>query len=310
MSMFAWVPGLLPGVVILRSFPAPTRDLQGCLQHSRRMEVPMSSTTGPTADEMAQAEALPQLDASSLVDGERLEAEVKEMYRHVAREEEADLHFEVGRGLAERLGYIPELLDAIPAEAVASFAGVGHHLDLAALRPGEAVLDLGSGSGTDVFCSAVLVGESGRVVGVDFTDAQLEKAAALRDRHGFGQIELVESRIEALPFDDATFDAVISNGVINLSLLKGRVFAEAARVLRPGGRLAIADIVSGRPLKERTRRDVELWAACIAGAIPRSSYIEAIEAQGLELEVIRPNDYRFLFERALDACSTYDVESI
>jgi arsenite methyltransferase len=253
---------------------------------------------------------LPQLDASSLVDGERLEAEVKAMYRRVAREEEAELHFEVGRGLAEYLGYPDELLDAIPAEALASFAGVGHHLDLAALQPGETVLDLGSGSGTDVFCAAILVGESGHVVGVDITDEQLEKAARLRDERGFSQVELVEAHIEELPFEDASFDAVLSNGVINLSLLKGRVFAEAARVLRPGGRLAIADIVSGRALKERTRRNVDLWAACIAGAIPRSNYLKAIEAQGLQVEEVRKNDYRFISERALDACSTYEVESI
>jgi SAM-dependent methyltransferase len=259
-------------------------------------------------NEMTQARTLPQLDASSLVDGERLEAAVKDMYRHVARGEDSELHFEVGRDLAEHLGYAPGLLDAIPAEALASFAGVGHHLDLADLKPGEAVLDLGSGSGTDVYCSAVLVGESGRVVGVDMTDEQLAKAARLRD--GFPQVELVESRIEALPFDDASFDAVISNGVINLSLLKGKVFAEAARVLRPGGRLAIADIVSGHALKERTRRNVELWAACIAGAIPRASYVEAIEAQGLQVRAARTNDYRFISERALDACSTYEVESI
>ena len=236
----------------------------------------MSSSTGSAADELAHAETLPQLDASSLVDGERLEAEVKDMYRHVAREEQADLHFELGRGLAEHLGYRAELLDAIPAEAVASFAGVGHHLDLAALQPGETVLDLGSGSGTDVFCAAVLVGESGRVVGVDITDEQLAKAARLRDRDGFTQVELVESHIEELPFEDASFDAVLSNGVINLSPFKGRVFAEAARVLRPGGRLAITDIVSGRALKERTRRNVDLWAACIAGAIPRKTYLQAI----------------------------------
>jgi arsenite methyltransferase len=270
----------------------------------------MSSGTGPTADEMARAEALPQLDASSLVDGEALDAEVKDVYRHVAREDEAELHFEVGRGLAERLGYSRALLEAIPAEALASFAGVGHHLDLVALRPGESVLDLGSGSGTDVFCAAVLVGESGRVVGVDITDAQLEKAARLRDQGGFSQVELVEAHIEELPFEDATFDVVLSNGVINLSPHKGRVFAEAARVLRPGGRLAIADIVSGRALKERTRRNVELWAACIAGAIPRSNYLSAVEAQGLRVDAVRKNDYRFISERALDACSTYEVESI
>ena len=270
----------------------------------------MSFKIGPTADGMRPAEALPQLDARSFIDGERLAAEVKDMYRHVARGEETELHFEVGRNLAEHLGYAGELLDAIPAEALASFAGVGHHLDLAALQPGQAVLDLGSGSGTDVFCAAVLVGESGHVVGVDITDEQLAKAARLRDREGFSQVRFVEAHIEELPFDDASFDAVLSNGVINLSPAKGRVFAEAARVLRPGGRLAIADIVSGRPLKERTRRNVELWAACIAGAIPRRNYLEAIEAQGLQVREVRKNDYRFISERALDACSTYAVESI
>jgi SAM-dependent methyltransferase len=253
-------------------------------------------------------QAVSQLDASSLVDGTQLETAIKDMYRQVARGEHADLHFEVGRSVAERLGYPGELLDAIPPAALASFAGVGHHLDLAALQPGEAVLDLGSGSGTDAFCAAVMVGESGRVAGVDITGEQLDKARRLRA--GFPQVEFVEARIEELPFEDASFDAVVSNGVINLSPLKHRVFAEAARVLRPGGRLAIADIVSGRALKERTRRNVDLWAACIAGAAPRDSYLAALAANGLELEELRTNDYRFVSERALDACSTYAVESI
>jgi arsenite methyltransferase len=260
----------------------------------------------PTTDPMP--EALPQLDASALVDAERLEAEVKAMYRKVARGDDAALHFEVGRALAEQLGYPPDLLDAIPAEALASFAGVGHHLDLAALRPGEAVLDLGSGSGTDIFCAAVLVGETGRVTGVDMTLEQLAKATGLRD--GFPQVDLIEAHIEDLPFDDASFDAVLSNGVINLSPAKHRVFAEAARVLRPGGRLAIADIVSGRALRERTRRNVDLWAACIAGAIPRRHYVGALEAHGLELVRLRGNDYRFLSARAREACSTYQVQSV
>ena len=261
-------------------------------------------------DEMAHAATLPQADASSLVDAAALEAKVREMYGQVAREDEAALHFEVGRPVAERLGYPGELLDAIPAEALASFAGVGSHLDLAAVAPGAAVLDLGSGSGTDVFCAAVQARPAGRVVGVDFTREQLDKATRLRDRDGFANVSFVEARIDALPFDDATFDVVISNGVINLSVVKDRVFAEAARVLRPGGRLAVSDIVSGKPLRERTRRNVDLWAACIAGAIPRTSYVAAIEAAGFTVREVRRNDYRFVSERALDACSTYEVESV
>jgi arsenite methyltransferase len=259
---------------------------------------------------MTLAESLPQADASALVDRDVLEAQVKDMYRHVAREEQAQLHFAVGRELALRLGYPGDLLDAIPAEAVASFAGVGYHLDLAALAPGDRVLDLGSGSGTDVFCAALQVGETGRVTGVDFTDEQIGKATRLRDRDGFAHVEFVESSIDSLPFRDATFDVVISNGVVNLSPVKHRVFAEAARILRPGGTLALADIVSGRALKERTRRNVELWAACIAGAIPRRSYLDTIEAAGFRVKQVRTNDYNFISERALDACSTYGVESI
>lgn len=261
-------------------------------------------------EEMIRARELPQADASSLVDAEALEAKVVEMYGRVAREEADELHFEVGRPVAEHLGYPRELLDAIPHEALASFAGVGYYFDLAALSPGEAVLDLGSGSGTDVFCAAVQVGPAGRVDGVDFTDAQLAKARHLRDRDEFLQVSFIKASIEDLPFEDATFDAVISNGVINLSVVKSRVFEEAARVLRPGGRLALADIVSGKPLRERTRRNVDLWAACIAGAIPRTSYVETIQAAGFDVQQVRRNDYRFLSERALDACSTYEVESV
>ena len=270
----------------------------------------MSSEQLAPDDEMTLAETLPQADASALVDRDVLEAQVKDMYRHVAREQEAQLHFAVGRELALRLGYPADLLDAIPAESLASFAGVGYHLDLAALAPGDRVLDLGSGSGTDAFCAALQVGETGRVIGVDFTDEQIDKATRLRDRDGFAQLEFVEASIDSLPFEDAAFDVVISNGVVNLSPVKHRVFAEAARLLRPGGRLAIADIVSGRALKERTRRNVELWAACIAGAIPRRSYLDTIEAAGFRIKEVRTNDYNFISERALDACSTYGVESI
>jgi arsenite methyltransferase len=252
----------------------------------------------------------PQADASSLVDVEQLETAVQAMYREVASSPGGPRHFEVGREVALQVGYPAELLDAIPADALESFAGVGYHLDLAALRPGDRVLDLGSGSGTDVFCAAVAVGETGRVVGVDFTDLQVEKAESVRAALGWSHVSFVSGAIDELPFEDGSFDVVISNGVINLSPVKQRVYAEAARVLRPGGRLAVADIVSGKPLKERTRRNVDLWAACIAGAIPRTSYLETIDVAGFDVGEVRRNDYRFISERALDACSTYEVESV
>jgi arsenite methyltransferase len=252
---------------------------------------------------------LPQADASTLVNRDELERHVQEMYRSVAREPLAPRHFETGRDLAARLGYPERLLDAVPPRALTSFAGVGYHLDLAELRPGDRVVDLGSGSGTDVFCSAALVGDDGLVVGVDFTDAQLETAGQLAEQHGFANVGFVEASIDRLPFDDGSFDVVISNGVINLSPVKQRVFSEAARVLRPGGRLAIADIVSASPLKEPTRRNTELWAACIAGAIPTSVYLDALSESGFVITAKRRNDYRFTSERARAACSTYGVES-
>jgi arsenite methyltransferase len=254
--------------------------------------------------------ALPQEDATALVDRGELERRVQEMYREVADHPDAPRHFETGRGVALQIGYPPDLLAHVPEDALASFAGVGYHFDLAALRPGERVLDLGSGSGTDVFCAAALVGATGRVVGVDFTDAQLARARETAAASGIGNVEFVEASIDALPFEDATFDVVISNGVVNLSPVKHRVFAEAARVLRPGGRLAIADIVSAKPLRERTRRNTELWAACIAGAIPAKAYENALAAAGFVVAETRRNEYRFVSDRALEACSTYGVESL
>jgi len=252
---------------------------------------------------------LPQADASLLVDRDELERQVREVYRSVARDPLASRHFEIGRSLALQLGYPEALLASVPPEALASFAGVGYHLDLADLRPGHRVLDLGSGSGTDAFCAGAIVGDAGSVVGVDFTDAQLAKATRLAEQRYIANVRFVEASIDRLPFEDASFDVVISNGVVNLSPVKQRVFCEAARVLRSGGRLAIADIVSAAPLKEATRRNAELWAACIAGAIPISAYLDALSTAGFAITTRRRNDYRFLSERARTACSTYGVES-
>lgn len=246
----------------------------------------------------------------SSVDTAELEAKVKEMYRLVAQQPESEYHFEMGRELAERLGYPSAMLDAIPAEAVESFAGVGYYFDVARLENGERVLDLGSGSGTDVFFAANAVGRSGQVVGVDFTAEQLAKARRLADAHGFGQVQFCEGRIDDVPAEDESVDAVLSNGVINLAPDKTAVFAEAARVLRPGGRLAIADIVAETELKETTRCNADLWAACIGGAAQQDDYRKTIEDTGLEIAAIRPNDYEFISDQALAASAKYGVKSI
>jgi arsenite methyltransferase len=247
---------------------------------------------------------------ATTVDTAELEVKVKDMYRHVAQEPGGDYHFELGRPLAERLGYPSGVLDEIPEGAIESFAGVGYFFDLAGLGNGESVLDLGSGSGMDVFFAAHRVGPDGHVVGIDFTAEQLEKARGLATAAGFSQVELREGRIEALPVEDEGFDCVISNGVINLSPEKDRVFAEAARVLRPGGRLAIADIVSEQQLKESIVCDADLWASCIGGASQQDAYREAIEGSGLRIDDLKQNPYEFISERARDASVKYGVKSV
>jgi arsenite methyltransferase len=245
------------------------------------------------------------------LDTQELEQRVKGMYEQVARHPDAEFHFETGRALAERLGYAAEDLDRIPAPAIDSFAGVGHFLQLAGIEPGERVLDLGSGSGMDSFLAAVAVGAQGRVVGVDMTAEQLAKARRLAAEAGFDNVEFREGYIEEPPVDAEAFDCVISNGVINLSPDKPAVFAAAARALRPGGRLALADIVSGTQLPEGVTCDASLWAACIGGAMQRDSYREAIEAAGLEITDWRENDeYRFVSERADNAVRKYGVKSV
>lgn len=248
---------------------------------------------------------------SQSLDVEKLEREVKAVYRDVATEPDGEFHFEMGRPLAERLGYPGDILDRIPQAALDSFAGVGYHFDLADMAEGAAVLDLGSGSGTDVFGAAVLVGESGRVVGLDMTEEQLEKARTLRDSAGFDTVSFESGYIESLPFDDDSFDIVISNGVINLSAQKAQVFEEIARVLRPGGQLALSDIISEERLSDSTKADADLWAACIGGAMEVEKYQEIIENAGLEILEMRENtNYEFTSEQAQSACQSYGVKSM
>lgn len=246
---------------------------------------------------------------ATTIDHRELEDKVKAMYRAVAENPSGHYHFEMGRALAERLGYPPAVLDQIPPGAVESFAGVGYFFDLADLREGEHVLDLGSGSGMDAFVAALAVGERGRVAGIDMTAAQLDKAERLGLEGGFSWVQFTAGRIEELPYADGTFDVVISNGVINLSPEKPRVFAEAARVLRPGGRLAVADIVTDRPLTERIVCNTDLWASCIGGAAQVDTYRDAITAAGFDLGETRDNDYQFISRQARNASDTYGVKS-
>jgi arsenite methyltransferase len=240
-----------------------------------------------------------------------LERRVKDVYRHVAEHPEDQYHFEMGRPLAKRLGYPAALLDAIPPESLASFAGVGYFLDLLGDVTGQRVLDLGSGSGTDSFAAAHLVGPAGTVTGVDMTPEQLAKAEQLRATVGVSTVRFVEGYIERPPVPDAAFDAVVSNGVINLSADKPAVFQAVARALVPGGRLALSDIVTERPLTEAIVCSAELWASCIGGAAQLDDYLAAIEAAGLRVETVRDNTaYAFLSDSAQGATKTYGIKSI
>ncbi|WP_254863636.1 methyltransferase domain-containing protein [Halovivax gelatinilyticus] len=248
---------------------------------------------------------------SESLDTEKLERDVKTMYADVATSTDGEFHFETGKELAERLGYDLDTLRYVPDGAIDSFAGVGYFFDMATLDPREDVLDLGSGSGMDAFYAGLSVTETGSVTGVDMTREQVEKARRLADAEGFHNVDFRRGYIEELPFADESFDAVISNGVVNLSAEKDRVFEEAFRVLRPGGQLAIADIVSDGQLPDSIKTDADLWAACIGGAEQVDRYTDLIEAPGFEEIEVRANpEYEFVSEQAANACQKYGVKSI
>ncbi len=244
-------------------------------------------------------------------DPKELEAKVKAMYRSVAEDPHGEFHFEMGRALAERLGYSPADLDRIPAEAIESFAGVGYYFHLAAIEPNETVVDLGSGSGMDTFIAALKVGPGGKVIGVDMTDEQRAKAERLRDRDGFRNVSYVKGYIEEAPLPDGVADVVISNGVINLATDKGKVFREAARLLKSGGRFAISDIVTAVQLPETIVCNSTLWAACIGGAAQQDNYRRQIEATGLRPAALADNpQYQFISDNAKGAATKFGVKSI
>jgi arsenite methyltransferase len=193
------------------------------------------------------------------VDPDALREQVRGKYRDVALDPGASFHFHTGRALASRLGYEISEVDALPDQAVESFAGVANPFSLRRLSPGEKVVDVGSGGGFDSFVAAAQVGPAGQVIGIDMTTEMLAKSRQTARALGLAHVQFREGLAEALPVEDAWADVVISNGVINLCADKQAVFAEIFRVLRPGGRLQFADIANGRPVPAEAMRDIDLW---------------------------------------------------
>jgi arsenite methyltransferase len=219
-------------------------------------------------------------------------AAVRAMYTDVALYPARDYHVPVGPVATRFVGYPPDLLDRLPASVVESFAGVGYPFAANVIRPGDTVLDIGSGSGTDLLIAAQMVGTKGRVIGLDMTAAmlgKLEKCVAAGRAHN---VSLMQGNAEHLPLPDASVDVVTSNGVFNLLPDKRAPLADMFRVLRPGGRVQIADIAVGRPVSGECAADPRLWAECIVGASLEDEYLATLEAAGFtRIEALGHLDY-------------------
>lgn len=217
---------------------------------------------------------------------------VRRMYTDVATTPERGFHFPTGRPACEFVGYPAELLDAVPATALESFAGVGYPFAAAVIDPGDTVLDIGSGAGTDALIASALVGAAGRVIGLDMTDAMREKLRVNAAAVGATNIEVLEGNAEDIPLPNGCIDVVTSNGVLNLVPDKPRAIREIVRVLGSGGRLQLADIVVESLPSEACRAHPELWAECVVGATTIQTYVDEFTAAGLcDVEIISRVDY-------------------
>jgi SAM-dependent methyltransferase len=198
-------------------------------------------------------------EVSIPVDVDVLREEIRKTYTDVSTDQEKDFIFPTGRAWAQELGYPEPELSRVPDASVESFAGVANHWLLGRVRPGEVVVDLGCGAGTDLLIAAQMAGPGGRAIGIDMTGSMLARAQESAGAMGLGNVELHEALIEDLPLRDASVDLVISNGVIDLVPDKDAVFDEIDRVLRPGGRLQIADVIIHHEVSEDARSRIDLW---------------------------------------------------
>ncbi len=193
------------------------------------------------------------------VDEDQLRLEIQKHYAEVADSPDHEFHFHTGRDAARRVGYDEAVIEDIPDDVIASFAGVAHPFHFGLPRPGETVLDVGSGSGVDAIIAAKAVGPEGRVIGVDMTPEMLDAARRNTERMGLDNVEFRKGLVERLPVDAESIDLVISNGVLNLMVDKHGAYKQIARALKPGGRFQIADICVDRPVSDRAKRNIDLW---------------------------------------------------
>jgi len=201
--------------------------------------------------------------------------------------------------------------EGLPAEAVLASLGCGNPTALATLNPGDVVLDLGSGGGIDVLLSAKRVGPTGKAYGLDMTDEMLDLARENQRKAGVGNVEFLKGEIENIPLPDNTVDLIISNCVINLSADKDRVLAEALRVLKPGGRFAVSDVVVRGEIPSEIRRNVELWIGCLSGALDESDYVAKLTRAGFEDVSIEPTRvYRAEDAREFLSGHGFDVDAL
>jgi arsenite methyltransferase len=205
---------------------------------------------------------------------------IRKEYHCVATLPEQGFHYHTGRALIPVVGYKEEWLQGIPEHTIASFAGTGNPFSMGRIHPGEHVVDIGCGAGIDSLIAARQTGPAGKVIGIDMTPAMIEKARQSAAAMELANVEFLNGFAEALPVDDAWADVIISNGVLNLTPDKEVVFAEMARVIRPGGRLQIADILVTSPVPEASKKRAELWTGCIAGALMQHELEELVMAAG------------------------------